>query len=350
MHVATSAIEKKHFGTLSSGEEVSLFILKAGSFQASFTDWGATWVSFIMPGKEGQKDDILLGFSMLSGYVGKHPYFGSTIGRFANRISGAQFTLNGIVYKLWKNDNCNHLHGGRKGFDKHIWNHELSAFSGEPAIRFSRMSPDREEGYPGTLYVEVIASLSSSGELRLHYYAETDEVTPISLTNHAYFNLAGEGKGTILDHELEMQASMYLPVDEYLIPKGEICPVDGTALDFRFTKRIGRDIADVGNGYDFCYVIDKDYLPLKPFAFVSEPSTGRNLSVATTLPAVQFYTGNNLAAITGKSGSIYDKYAGFCLETEMYPDSPNQQNFPSCFLFPGKPWEHETVYRFDIQY
>jgi len=349
MHVATSSIEKKHFGTLYCGEEVSLFILKAGSFQASFTDWGATWVSLIMPDKEGQKDDILLGFSTLSGYVGKHPYFGSTIGRFANRIGGARFVLNGIGYKLWTNDNCNHLHGGRKGFDKFLWNYELSAFDGEPAIRFSRTSPDKEEGYPGTLYAEVIASLSSLGELHLHYYAETDAMTPVNLTNHAYFNLAGEGKGTILDHELEMQAGMYLPVDEYLIPNGEICSVEGTALDFRCPKRIGRDIQEVGNGYDFCYIIDKDRLPLKTFAIVTEPSGGRSLSISTTLPAVQFYTGNNLAGTFGKSGSIYDKYAGFCLETEMYPDSPNKQNFPSCILLPGMPWEHETVYKFSLQ-
>ena len=341
-------IEKKHFGTLASGEEISLYLLKAGDFLAAFTDYGATWVSFIMPDTHGSFDDILLGFSTLSGYAGKHPYFGSTVGRFANRIGGARFELDGREYKLWANNNRNHLHGGRRGFDKYVWNGELSAISGDPALRLTRESPDGEEGYPGTLATELIVSLSPSGSLRLRYQAKTDKKTLISLTNHAYFNLAGEGSGTILDHELLLHSSMYLPVNSELIPTGEIASVEGSPLDFRTMKPIGKEIGNTNGGFDFCFIIDKEYLPLKPFAEIREPRSGRRMTVATTLPAVQFYTGNNLNGIAGKRGSIYDKHSAFCLETQMYPDSPNHPNFPSAFLLPGEMWEHETIYTFGI--
>jgi len=344
---ADSKIEIKPFGILSNGDEASLFILKAGDFQATFTNWGAIWTSLVMPDRKGQFDDILLGFSTLSGYAGKHPFFGATVGRFANRIGKSKFCIDGKEYPLWANNGPNHLHGGRRGFDKYLWNYELSASKGDPAVRFSRVSPDGEEGYPGTLSAEVMVSLSQSGTLRLRYLAKADAKTPVNLTNHAYFNLAGEGKGLILDHELQMHASYYLPVDSGLIPAGKEAPVEGTAMDFRRAKSMGKDIAEAG-GYDFCYIIDKESLPLKPFAMVREASTGRSMTVATTLPAVQFYTGNNLTGIAGKRGSIYDKYAGFCLETEMYPDSPNRPDFPSPFLAPGETWDHETIYSFSI--
>lgn len=342
-------IEKKHFGTLASGEDVSLYILKAGDFLATFTDYGATWVSFIMPDAYGSFDDILLGFSTFSGYTAKHPYFGSTVGRFANRIGGAEFTLDGKHYKLWANNNKNHLHGGRRGFDKYLWNAELSSIFGDPALKLTRESPDGEEGYPGTLAVELIVSLSSSGSLRLRYQAKTNKKTLINLTNHAYFNLAGEGNGSILDHELLLHSSMYLSVDNELIPTGEITSVDGTPLDFRTIKPIGKEVGTAIDGFDFCYIIDKEYLPLKPFALIQEPKSGRRMTVATTLPAVQFYTGNNLNGIAGKRGSIYSKYSGFCLETQMFPDSPHHSNFPSAVLEPGENWEHETIYTFDVK-
>lgn len=343
-----SKIEMKPFGVLSNGEEALLFILKAGEFCATFSNWGATWTSFLMPDRRGQQDDILLGFSALSGYLGKHPFFGSTVGRFANRIRGARFSMDGREYHLFANNGPNHLHGGRRGFDKYLWNYEVSTLKNEPALTFSRTSPDGEEGYPGTVSAELTVSLSESGALSLKYVVTTDAKTPINLTNHAYFNLAGEGNGLILDHELQLQASFYLPVDRELIPTGREVPVDGTAMDFRRAKAMGKDIAQAG-GYDFCYVIDPACLPLEPFATVCEHNSGRSMTVATTLPAVQFYTGNNLMGIAGKRGSIYDKYAGFCLETEMYPDSPNRPDFPSPFLIPGAKWEHETVYSFRIQ-
>jgi aldose 1-epimerase len=347
MNAMVSNIEIKPFGILSSGEEVSLFILKAGHFRATFTNWGATWISLVMPDKRGHLDDILLGFSTLSGYVGKHPFFGSTVGRFANRIGQARFNMDGREYRLYANNGQNHLHGGRRGFDKYLWDYELSTLNGEPLIRFSRISPDGEEGYPGKLSVELMVSLSEAGSLRLRYQARTDAKTPVNLTNHAYFNLAGEGQGLILGHEAQIHASSYLPVDQELIPTGKEMPVEGTAMDFRHTKTIRKDIVQAG-GYDFCYIIDKEFLPLKPFAAVHEPDTGRSMTVATTLPAVQFYTGNNLAGIEGKRGSVYDKHAGFCLETEMYPDSPNRPDFPSPFLMPDEKWDNETIYTFSI--
>jgi len=349
METTTNHIEKKPFGTLSNGEEVSLFIIKAGEFQASFTDWGATWTSFIMPDALGHYNDILLGFSTLSGYTSKHPYFGSTIGRFANRIGKASFTIDGKVYNLWANNNKNHLHGGKKGFDKYIWHNEITTIKGDPAIKFSRTSVSGEEGYPGTLNAEVVISLSAAGELSLHYIAVSDAKTPVNLTNHAYFNLKGEGRGTILDHIVQLKAGEYLPVDAELIPTGEISSVKGTALDFRSEKPIGLDMAALENGFDFCYIIEKEFIPLKNCAHVKEPSSRRSLQVATSLPAIQFYTGNNVHDIMGKCGSVYEKYAGFCLETEMYPDAPNHENFPSSYISPGEKWDNTTVYTFSVQ-
>jgi len=348
MLTAKHEIVKKLFGTLSDGRDVSLFVLDAGEFKAAFTDWGATWTSLIAPDSHGRASDVLLGFSTLSGYTAKHPFFGSTVGRFANRIGGAQFSMDGKEYQLFANNNQNHLHGGKKGFDKYLWNYELSTINGDPAVQFSRVSPDGEEGYPGTLTAKVTVSLSTSGSLRLQYAARSDAKTPLNLTNHAYFNLAGEGRGSILGHTLQLHASSYLAVDSGLIPTGEIATAKRNAYDFSLAKAMGKDIAEVGGGYDFCYIIDSAYLPLKPFATVSDPGSGRTMTVSTTLPAVQFYTGNNLTGLLGKGGSIYDKYSGFCLETQMFPDSPNKPGFPSPFIAPGEIWEHETVYTFNV--
>lgn len=345
----TPALQKKAFGTLSDGREASLFILSAGKFAAVFTDWGATWTSLIAPDRRGRPDDILLGFSTLSGYTSKHPFFGSTVGRFANRIGSARFLMDGSEYRLWANNNQNHLHGGRRGFDKYLWNAEMSSVGGDPAVQFSRLSPDGEEGYPGNLSVSVTVSLSREGALSLRYCASSDAKTPINLTNHAYFNLAGEGRGSILTHTLRMRANTYLLVDSAFIPTGEIAAADHDAFDFSQTKALGRDIAEAGGGYDFCYIIDRDSPALEPFATVNDPQSGRSMTVATTLPAVQLYTGNNLTGIPGKSGSIYDKYAGLCLETQMYPDSPNKPQFPSPFIVPGEVWDHTTVYTFSVE-
>ncbi len=348
MHTAKNDVVKKLFGTLSDGRDVSLFVFSAGEFNAAFTDWGATWTSLLAPDRLGHLDDVLLGFSTLAGYTSKHPFFGSTVGRFANRIGSARFSMDGKEHQLFANNGKNHLHGGKRGFDKHLWDYELSTINGDPAVQFSRTSPAGEEGYPGTLAAKMTVSLSSSGSLRLRYVAKSDAKTPLNLTNHAYFNLAGEGRGSILEHTLQLHARSYLVVDTGLIPTGEIAPAKNNAYDFNEKKVMGKDIAEVGGGYDFCYIIDRDYLPLKPFARVSEPGSGRIMTVSTTLPAVQFYTGNNLTGILGKGGLIYDKYAGFCLETQMFPDSPNKPQFPSPFIEPGEIWEHETVYNFSV--
>lgn len=344
------SVEKKHFGTLASGEDVSIFILKAGEYTATLSDYGATWLSLLMPDRNGNYDDVLLGFSSLAPYTGQHPYFGATVGRFANRIANAQFVLDGRKYPLFANDGANHLHGGRRGFDKRVWGHETATAKNEPGVRFSLTSNDGEEGYPGTLVVDVTFTLSDLGEFTIAYSARCDSRTPVNLTNHAYFNLAGEGKGTILRHEVRLLSSRYLPVSDDLIPlDGVPRPVDGTPFDFRQAKAIGKDFSAGFAGYDHCFVIDSGVKPMQPFAFVREPTGGRELQVSTTLPAVQFYTGNSIGAVIGKRGSVYGRHSGFCLETEQYPDSPNRPDFPSCILSPGEAWNHETRYSFDVQ-
>lgn len=341
------SVEKKYFGTLVDGSDVSLYILKAGYFQAVFTDFGATWVSFRMPDRNGIVEDVLLGFATLSPYAAKHPFLGSTVGRYANRISNARFTLDGKEYQLFANNGTNHLHGGRRGFDKVLW--LASVHDAENSVVFSRKSPDGEEGYPGNLNCQVAVSLTADGTLKLDYTAVTDARTPVNLTNHAYFNLEGEGKGTILNHILTLNASQYLPVDARQIPlESAPLPVEHTVFDFRKAKIVGTDIGNDLTGYDHCYVIDRHGSGLVPCAEITAPLSGRQMKVSTTLPGIQFYTGNNLSGLVGKQGSLYDKYAGFCLETQYFPDTPNRPDFPSCILNPGETWNHTTEYHFSI--
>lgn len=342
------SVEKKYFGTLADGNDVFLYILKTRDFQAAFTDFGATWVSFIMPDKNGNFEDILLGFATLAPYAAKHPFLGSTVGRYANRIANAKFTLDGKEYQLYANNGTNHLHGGRRGFDKVLWS--AAIMDAENQVVFSRKSHDGEEGYPGNLDCQVFVSLSTDGKLTLKYRASADARTPVNLTNHAYFNLEGEGKGTILDHVLHLNASYYLPVDSRQIPL-ENAPfsVDHTVFDFRKPKRVGTDIGSELTGYDHCFVIDrKEGQSCSECADISAPLSKRRMKVSTTLPGVQFYTGNNISNMIGKQGSIYDKYSGFCLETQYFPDSPNRPDFPSCILNPEEIWEHTTDYQFSI--
>jgi aldose 1-epimerase len=339
------SIDKKCFGLLASGEEASLFILKAGDIVATLSDYGATLVSVLLPDGRGGRDDVLLGCSTLDGYTRKHPFFGVTVGRFANRIGGSRFSLGGKEFPLAANDGSNHLHGGRRGFNTYIWKAEPSDGSKGASVRFSRTSPDGEEGYPGTLQVSVTFLLSADGSLSIAYDARTSAETVVNLTNHAYFNLRGEGEGTILDHELTLACSRYLPVDSGLIPIGDPAPVEGGPFDFRKPKKIGRDIVASG-GYDHCFVLDRTGSSLVDYAEVREPISGRRMTSATTLPAVQLYSGNFLSGFEGKRGSTYGKHSGFCLETELYPDSPNKPSYPSSRLLPGQAWSHETVYRF----
>jgi aldose 1-epimerase len=346
------SIEKKHFATLSTGEVASIYILTAGEYVATWTDFGATWLSFFAPGKNGRKDDMLLGFTSFASDTAASTYFGATVGRFANRIGGAKFSLDGKTYTLAANDGKNHLHGGSRGFNKRMWRCDAENIDGSPALRFSRFSPDGEEGYPGNLEAQVTVSLSVEGVMKLEYLAKSDARTPVNLTNHAYFNLAGEVSSTVLDHILQMNCERYLPVDEQLIPEKKLdsadCCVTGTPFDFRIPKRIGAEIEKIQPGYDHCYIIDHDITRDRPFACVEELKTGRRLSISTTLPAVQFYTGNYLPGVRGKFGLLYQKYSGFCLETQFSPDSPNRSDFPSCIAQPGQDWIHTTKYQFEV--
>lgn len=339
------SIEKKAFGLLASGEETSLFILKAGGFAVTLSDYGATLVSILMPDGRGGADDILLGCSTLGGYTSKHPFFGVTVGRYANRIGGSRFSLGGKEYHLAANDGVNHLHGGLKGFNTFVWKAEAFDGTKGPSVRFARTSPDGEEGYPGALDAEVTFALSGDGALSIAYEARASAETVVNLTNHAYFNLRGEGRGSILDHELSLACSKYLPVGPGLIPIGEPAPVAGSPFDFRAAKAIGKDIAAAG-GYDHCFILDRAGPDLVDFADVREPRSGRRMTAATTLPGVQLYSGNFLAGFPGKRGSSYEKHGGFCLETQLYPDSPNKPSYPTSRLLPGQVWAHETVYRF----
>jgi aldose 1-epimerase len=339
------SIERKSFGLLASGEECFLYILRADDITVTLSDYGATLVSILLPSGRGASDDILLGSSTLSGYAAKHPFFGVTVGRYANRIAGSRFSLGSKDYTLAANDGVNHLHGGLKGFNTYVWQGEGSEGPSGPAVRFSRISPDGEEGYPGILTVGVTFTLRKGGALSIEYEARASAETVVNLTNHAYFNLRGEGTGPILDHELALACSTYLPVGPGLIPTGEFAPVAGGPFDFRKAKRIGQDIGAAG-GYDHCFVLDRKTPGLFDFAEVREPVTGRRMTASTTLPGVQLYSGNFLSSVQGKRGSVYEKHGGFCLETQLYPDSPNRPSYPSPRLSPGGLWAHETVYRF----
>lgn len=346
-------VVKKRFGTLSTGEDASLFLMEAGEFRAGWSDYGASWLGFVMPDANGKLDDLVLGFSSFSPYAQVHPYFGATVGRFANRIANAKFSIGSKDYPLFANNGPNHLHGGRRGFSRKLWDSEIDYVSGSPALRFTLRSPDGDEGYPGNLSISIIITLTVDGVVRIAYEAQSDSLTPINLTNHAYFNLRGEGSGTILDHELSLSCGRYLPVDSTLIPlAGEPRDVGGTAFDFRRAKRIGADLDTSLVGYDHCFMVDgtgsEGTLGSEPFAIVFERGSRRKLEVCTTLPAVQFYTGNSLNGIIGKHGSIYGKHAGFCLETQYCPDSPNRPDYPSCWIQPGKAWAQETEYRFSV--
>ncbi len=343
----SNAVRIVPFGVMSDGCEPRLFILDNGAMRVGLSEYGAIITSVIVPDGAGSELDVVLGSSTLAGYAARHPYFGATVGRFANRIGGARFTLDGVEHPLAANNGKNHLHGGLKGFDRRCWHAEASSDHGSPAVRMELVSPDNDQGYPGRLDVVATFSLRSDNTLAIRYEATSDAATPVNITNHSYFNLRGEGDGTILEHELELNASHYVSVGESLIPvAGAPLPVAGTPFDFRKRKPIGRDIAAAG-GYDHCYVIDgSDGSRLIKAASVVEPASGRTLEAYTDMPGVQFYSGNFISDLRGKRGSIYDKHAGFCLEAEYYPDSPNRPDFPNCILRPGKAYRHAIEYRF----
>jgi aldose 1-epimerase len=321
---------------------------------AKVITYGALLTELHVPDRDGKLADVALGFSKLEQYMGDHPYFGATIGRVGNRIGKATFSLNSKTYTLAANNGPNHLHGGLKGFDKRVWKAQPVQVAGGAAVKFTYVSPDGEEGYPGTLTASVTYTLTDKNELRLDYVANTDQPTPVNLTNHTYFNLAGEGVGDIKGHELTLLADKFTPVDATLIPTGEIAPVKGTVMDFLRPTAIGARIEQVPGpapvGYDHNYVLSSGGGVLALAATVKDPTSGRIMDVLTTEPGIQFYSGNFLdGTLTGKAGVKYQKHTGFCLETQHFPDSVNRANFPPTILQPDKTYKTTTVYRFSAK-
>jgi aldose 1-epimerase len=356
--VAGAGITCEPFGTV-EGEAVELCTLTNSSgMEVAIMTYGGIVQSISVPDRNGEFANVALGFATLDEYVAGHPYFGCITGRYANRIAEGRFTLEGQEYQLAVNNGPNHLHGGDKGFDKYVWDAEEVTGADGVGLRLSRVSPDGEENYPGNLTVEVLYTLTENNELRIDYLATTDAPTIVNLTNHSYFNLEGEGTGSTLDHELQLNAANYTPVDENLIPTGEIAPVAGTPMDFTTATPIGERIRDsfeqlvIGRGYDHNYVLDRpspDDTSLIEAAVVSDPESGRTLTISTTEPGIQFYAGNFLdGSNIGTSGRAYRQSDGFALETQHYPDSPNQPNFPSTELRPGEEYRSTTVYAFSV--
>ena len=350
---ANDTFEKEVFGNMPDGTPVYLYTLRnTKGMEAKITNYGGIVVSVSVPDKNGKTGDVVLGFGRLEDYLKGHPYFGAIVGRYGNRIAKGRFTLGGQTYTLATNNNENHLHGGLKGFDKAVWKAEPFRNGEAVGLKLAYLSKDGEEGYPGNLDVAVIYTLTRHNELRIEYAATTDKPTVANLTNHSYFNLAGAG--TILDHELVVNAEKFVPVDKGLIPTGQLQSVKGTPMDFTTPEKIGARIDQdfeqlkTGGGYDHCYVLSSLGLQrLAAKAFCA--SSGRLLELFTTEPAVQLYTGNFLdGTLEGKGGQTYKKRSGFCLETEHYPDSPNQPAFPSVVLNPGQKYSTTTIYKFSV--
>jgi aldose 1-epimerase len=341
-------LQRKPYGATPEGSEVDIFTLKnSRGLSVSVITYGCIITSVQTPDRNGKIGEITLGFDSLEGYAGRHPYFGALVGRVANRIAAGRFELEGKQYTLACNEKeRNHLHGGMVGFDKRIWRAEELRQQDTVGVHFSYTSPDGEEGYPGKLEVAVTYSLNEANELCLDYRAETTKATPINLTNHTYWNLSGPGSGTVYDHLLTLNGSRYLAVNEQLIPTGEILPVEGTPLDFRKQKAIGRDIDRLPVGYDHCFIVDRRDERLETIARVVDPASGRGFDLATTKPAVQLYTGNFLDGIHGAGGAVFNRHTALCLETEYYPDAVNHPEFPSAILHPGQTYDHTTVHRF----
>jgi aldose 1-epimerase len=346
-------LTRSDFGTVGD-RPIYLYTMKnASGMEIAVTNYGAHLTRVLVPDSNGRMADVVLGFENLEGYLGKHPYMGATIGRYANRIAIGRFTLDDKEYRLAVNNGPNSLHGGLEGFDKKVWDAEEVSTSHGPAMRFRYVSPDGEEGYPGTLTVSVTYSLSQQNEVQVDYQATTDAPTVLNLTNHSYFNLAGAGKGTILDHIVMIDADRFTPVDSGLIPTGEFRPVEDTPFDFRTPTAIGARIdanetqMKLGGGYDHNFVLRESTQSLRLAARVKEETSGRVMEVLTDQPGMQFYTGNFLdGTVTGKGGVQYEKRFGFCMETQHFPDSPNKPVFPSTVLRPNEQFNSTTVYRF----
>ncbi len=344
-------VQKQAFGKLPDGTPVDLYTLSnSKGMQARIMTYGGAVVSLTAPDRAGRYADVVLGMDDLDGYLKGVPYFGALIGRYGNRIGNAQFTLNGKTYHLPKNDGNNTLHGGNRGFDKRVW----TARETEGGLELTYVSADGEEGFPGKLTAKVVYSVTPANELRIEYTATTDKDTVVNLTNHSYFNLAGQGEGDILGHQVTIHASRFTPVDAGLIPTGELRPVEGTPFDFRKATAIGDRVAakdqqiEYGKGIDHNWVLDGS--GMRVAAEVYEPKTGRTMQVLTDQPGLQFYTGNFLdGTIHGKGGKVYGHRSAFCMETQHFPDSPNKPEFPTTVLKPGQTYHTVTVYRFSAR-
>lgn len=357
MMATTASVTRAPFGVTPGGDSVDLFTLtNPHGMEVRVMTYGGIIVSIKVPDRTGAFDDVVLGYDSLAGYLRSSPYFGAIVGRYGNRIAHGTFTIDGESYHLDKNNGPNALHGGVKGFDKVVWRAESIKHDSTVGVLLTHTSPDGDQGYPGTVQARVSYALTPDNKLIVSYHATTDKATPINLTQHSYFNLAGAGKGDILGHVMMINADRYTPVDSTLIPTGELAPVAGTPFDFRTPTAIGARIGQAdqqlknGGGYDHNFVLNRNGDTLSLAARVLEPTTGRVLTVTTTQPGVQFYTGNFLdGTITGKGGHVYQRRYGFCLETQHFPDSPNHPTFPTTILRPGQEYQSQTVFRFSAQ-
>jgi aldose 1-epimerase len=353
--LANTSLERTPFGTLPSGAAVEKFAMRNGDLAVEISQYGGAILSIRVPGRDGRPGDVVLGLASLEDYVRDQAYFGALIGRYANRIGGARFNLEGREYQLPANDGPNHLHGGPRGFHKVPWTAEPFRQDGSVGVRLGYTSPDGDQGYPGTLDVEVTYLLTADGALVIDYAARTDQPTPISLTQHTYFNLTGDPARDVLGHELQLDAEHITAVDDGLIPTGELAPVAGTAFDFRAPTPIGARIEAPDprlrqpGGYDHNFVLTHAPETLSRAARVREPGSGRVLEVRTTEPGLQFYSGNYLdGSVKGREGKAYGWRSGFCLEPQRFPDSPNRPEFPPCILRPGETYASRTQYRFAL--
>ena len=353
LFISTASAQVKDF------DSIKLYTLKNESgMTVCVTNYGAIITSIIVPDRNGKRADVALGYDRVEDYINAvdKPYFGAVVGRYGNRIAKGEFTLDGETYSLLQNNGENHLHGGAIGFDKVVW--AVDEYVEGKSLTLSYLAKDKEEGYPGNLELIIVYTLADDNSLVVDYHATTDKATPINVTQHTYFNLKGEGQGTILDHKLMLNAKTFTPVDESLIPTGEMPAVAGTPFDFTTAKAIGHDIDQqneqlvFGLGYDHNWILNKDGKEgeLSLAAQVHEPSSGRVMEIYTTEPGIQFYCGNFLdGRLKGKSGKPYVHRGGFCLETQHFPDSPNQPNFPSTILKPGETYESKTVFKFSAK-
>lgn len=352
MHV----VKKEAFGATREGQRIELFTMtNSVGMEIRAMSLGGIIISLRVPDKNGKLDDVVLGFDNLDSYFENKPYFGAIIGRYANRIANGKFMIDGHQYSIPQNDPPNALHGGTKGFNQVVWSAQPFENARGVGVTFTYLSKDGEEGFPGNLNTKVTYSLSDRNELSVEYLATTDKATVVNLTQHSYFNLAGEGNGDILKHEVMINADRFTPVDQHLIPTGELRPVKGTPMDFRKATAVGARLNDpyeqlsLGRGYDHTFVLNGGRNRMKLAARVYEPTSGRVLEVSTTEPGIQFYSGNFLNQVAGKHGHLYNQRDGLCLETQHFPDSPNHPSFPSSILKPGQTYRSKTVFRFLVE-